>query len=372
MRIGKTEVGANGHAWTICEVGHNHGGSLQTCLQMIRAAADAGADAVKLQRRHNRTLYTTALYDSPYENENSYGATYGEHREALELPLTDWRTALEYAADCGITLFGTAFDHGSVEDLAHVGVPAIKIASGDLRNTPLISYAAETGLPLVISTGGGGWDDCQRALEAAADAPGLALLHCTMAYPCPPESLHLNAIRTMEVHLAAAGWSGVVVGASLHDSGISSAVVAYMLGARIIEKHFTLNRASRGTDHAFSLEPQGFRKMVRDLDRARQSLGCGVKQPHGVEVAAMLKMGKAVYTTRPLPQFHRLTLADLKVCSPAPADSTPPYLLDTLVGRLVLEDTPHEHPICVEDTAPPVRPADSPVSSGVGSQDVGD
>lgn len=368
MRIGDTEVGADGSCYTVAEVGSNHGGSLDTCLKMIRAAADAGADAVKLQRRHNQTLYTRAQYDAPYDNENSFGRTYGEHREALELPLSDWRTALDYAQDCGITLFGTAFDHPSVDDLVHVGAPAIKIASGDLRNTPLIRYAASTGLPLVISTGGGNWGDCLRALDAGADAPGLALLHCTMAYPCPPEHLHLACVMQLSILLNVAGWDGVVVGASLHDSGISSAVVAYMLGARIIEKHFTLDRTMRGTDHAFSLEPQGMRKMVRDLYRARISHGSGTIASHAIESLAMLKMGKGVYTSGPIPAGTLLAAGHLKVCSPATPVSTPPYLMDMLIGRVTAKELPVDHAIRDADLAPfsPQPRSETPAPAAIG------
>ena len=149
----------------IAEIGHNHQGSLEKAKELFRAARDAGVDAVKLQKRANRRLFTRALYDSPYENENSFGATYGEHREALELGRDAYLELRDYADELGLVFFATAFDEESADLLEELDLPAYKIASGDLRNTPLLRHVASFGKPMIVSTGGATIEDVDRAIE---------------------------------------------------------------------------------------------------------------------------------------------------------------------------------------------------------------
>ncbi len=340
MDIREVTIGKDGYAWVCAEIGHNHGGDMDRAFQLIEAAAYAGADAVKFQRRNNHLLYTRALYDSPYDNPNSYGPTYGQHREALELTPAQHAGLATAAHSYGLAYGCTPFDPVAVDQIGGI-VDFVKIASGDITNVNLIHRASLLGKPLILSCGGADWNDVQRALGVAGPA---ALLHCTMAYPTQPEDLHLSVIPKL------AEWADPV-GASLHDSGISSAVVAYMLGARIIEKHFTLNRAWKGTDNAFSLEPQGLRKMVRDLERARLSLGSPEKQVLPVEYGAMTKMRKSLYTSRALPAGHTIRWSDLKPCSPWHPLGWPLYRWSELVGSMVKGDLDDEHPIREDDVA---------------------
>ena len=165
--------------------------------------------------------------------------------------------------------FSTAFDLQSADFLAELGVPAFKMASGDLKSTPLLKHVARMGKPMVISTGGAELDDVRRAYDAIMPInTQLAILQCTAGYPAAFDELDLRVIATYRQQFPDA-----VVGFSSHDNGIAMPVAAYMLGARVVEKHFTLNRAMKGTDHAFSLEPVGLRKMVRDLERTLQGHG---------------------------------------------------------------------------------------------------
>ena len=260
-------------AYVIAEIGHNHGGSIETAKELFEAAVRAGAHAVKLQKRDNRSLYTREFFDKPYENENSYGATYGEHREALEFGRDEYLELQAYARELGVTFFATAFDIPSAGFLADLDMPAYKLASADLTNTPLLRTVAEYGKPMVLSTGAATIEDVRRGYETvAAINPQVAILQCTAGYPAEWDELDLRVISTYRDLFPDA-----VVGLSSHDNGIAMAVAGYVLGARIVEKHFTLNRASRGTDHRFSLEPQGLSKMVRDLKRTRVALGDGTK-----------------------------------------------------------------------------------------------
>jgi sialic acid synthase len=313
--------------YVIAEIGHNHQGSVGRAKQMIRVAKECGADAVKLQKRDNRKLYTKALYDKPYDNENSFGLTYGEHREALEFGKSEYQELMAYAKETGITLFATAFDFGSADLLAEIGVPAFKVASGDLKNTPLLAHIAALQKPMILSTGGGTLEDVERAYETIMPInPQLGILQCTASYPCEFNELNLRVILTYRER-----FPDNVIGLSAHDNGIAMVIGAYVLGARIVERHFTLNRAWKGTDHAFSLTPTGLRKMIRDLRRTKVALGDGIKKFYESESRPLEKMGKKIVTARDLPAGHKVTIADLAIKSPN--DGLPPYELHKVVGK---------------------------------------
>lgn len=328
--IDGTSISDSDPCYIIAEIGHNHQGSLEKCKEMFRVARECGAHAVKLQKRDNRALFTQDMYDRPYDNENSYGATYGEHREALEFGRAEFEELQAYARTLGVTFFATAFDSSSADFLASLDMPAYKLASGDLKTLPLLRHVAHIGKPMIISTGGATVDDVQRAYDCIMPInPQLCILQCTAGYPAKFEELDLRVISTYRDR-----FPGAVVGLSSHDSGISMPVAAYVLGARVIEKHFTLNRASKGTDHAFSLEPVGLRKLARDLERTRVALGDGEKKVYPSEVQPIMKMGKKLVAARPLPAGHVLSESDIMLKSPA--DGLPAYLFDDVVGKVLL------------------------------------
>lgn len=313
--------------YVIAEIGHNHQGDLRQCLELFRAARLCGASAVKLQKRDNRSLFTRAMYDSPYHSEHAFGDTYGQHREALEFGWDEHKELMACARELGITMFSTPFDIPSADFLEAFDLPAYKLASADITNLPLLRHVAAFGKPVIMSTGGATMDDVRRAYEAVrALNPRIALLQCTAGYPPAWEELNLRVIETFRAEFPEA-----VVGLSSHDSGIAMALVGYVLGARIIEKHFTLNRAMKGSDHAFSLERPGLEKLVRDLRRARVAMGDGIKRRYPSEEKPLLKMAKKIVASRDLPAGHVLTRDDLAVRSPG--DGLPPYLLDSLIGR---------------------------------------
>ncbi len=317
--------------YVIAEIGNNHQGSLDKCKEMFRVAKECGADAVKLQKRDNRSLYTKAAFDKPYEHENSFGSTYGEHREFLEFGQAEYLELKAYAKQLGITFFATAFDFPSADFLEALDMPLYKIASGDIKNIPLLKYIASFQKPMIVSTGGATLEDVQRVYrEIMPINPQLCILQCTASYPANFEELDLKVIQTYREM-----FPDINVGLSSHDNGIAMAVAAYVLGARVIEKHFTLNRALKGTDHAFSLEPTGLRKMVRDLRRTREALGDGQKKVYLSERPAVLKMGKKLVAAQDLPSGHILTPADLAIKSPG--DGIPPYELDRVVGKMLIE-----------------------------------
>ncbi|MFC1875771.1 N-acetylneuraminate synthase family protein [Thermodesulfobacteriota bacterium] len=318
----------NSDCYVIAEIGHNHQGNLETAKEMFRVAKECGADAVKLQKRDNRSLFTRAGYSKPYDNPNSYGATYGEHREFLEFGGIEYKTLMGYADEIGITMFSTAFDFNSADFLAKLDIPMYKIASGDLKNIPLLTHIAKFQKPIILSTGGGTMQDVNRAYDTIMPInQQLCILQCTAGYPAEFEELNLNVITTFRER-----FPNTTIGLSSHDNGIAMAVVAYMLGARVIEKHFTLNHTWKGTDHAFSLEPTGFRKLVRDLHRTKAAMGNGVKQVYDSEINPITKMGKKMVAARDLPADHMIRREDIAFKSPG--DGLPPYDIDKVIGRV--------------------------------------
>lgn len=322
-------INDDSECYVIAEIGHNHQGNVEQCKELFRAAKEAGCNAVKLQKRDNRTLFTKEAFSRPYDNPNSFGLSYGEHREFLEFGWDEYVELKDYAAELGIDFFSTAFDIPSADFLEKVGVPCYKIASGDCRSLPLIKHVASFGKPIIISTGGATLEDVQRVYDAIMPINSqLCIMQCTAGYPPAWEELNLNVIDTFRK-----AFPDIVIGFSSHDNGIAMAVAAYMLGARVVEKHFTLNRAMKGTDHAFSLEPTGMRKMVRDLSRVRTALGDGIKTVYPSEVNPVMKMSKSLVAARDLPAGHRLTAEDITMKSPG--GGMPPYELDSLIGAVI-------------------------------------
>lgn len=316
--------------YVIAEIGQNHEGDVEKCKQLFDAAKSCGAHSVKLQKRENSTLYTKAKYNEIYNSENAYAPTYGEHREKLEFNRDEYIELRDYSRKIGITMFSTAWDYASADLLESIDMPAYKIASGDLQTIPLIKYIASFGKPMFISTGGGTLKDVRRMFEAVYPInKQLCIMQCTSGYPPKFEELNIRVIETFRKEFPEA-----VIGFSSHDSGIAMALVGYMCGARALEKHFTLNRAWKGTDQAFSLEPNGMRRLVRDLQRAKIALGDGIKTSYPSERDPLIKMGKKLVASTNLPAGHVLTAKDIVFKSPG--DGTAPYFVDFFIGKKLL------------------------------------
>ncbi len=325
--IGSRRVADDTDTYVIAEIGHNHEGSLDRAEELVRRAADAGADAVKLQKRDNENLFVQAMYDQPYTGPNSFGPTYGRHREALEFGHEQYSYLLKVAQEVGIDFFATAFDTASVDFLMEYDLPAIKIASADLTNVPLLRYAAETQRALVMSTGGGTMEDVRRACDAVLPInPRLVLMQCTAVYPATPDDLNLAVIETFRRE-----FPEVVIGFSGHDQGPEMSWLAHALGARVVEKHYTLDQSRPGSDHHFSLTPIQLQDLVLGLRRTRRAIGTPLKERSAKEEPALLKMSKKLVAARELSAGHVLTPADLAIKSPG--DGMPPYRFDEVMGR---------------------------------------
>jgi pseudaminic acid synthase len=264
-------IGPGHPTYIVAELSANHNQSFEQSVALIRAAKEAGADAVKLQTYTPDTI--TINSDSPLFRHPAdslwKGKTLYELYQEAYMPW-EWQPKLKEIADeIGIDLFSTAFDPTAVDFLEQRGVPVHKVASFEIVDIPLIEKMARTGKPLIISTGMATLGEIEEAVQAArrAGATQIALLKCTSAYPAPPEEMNLRTIP----HLAEA--FGVPVGLSDHTLGIAVPVAAVALGACIVEKHFTLSRDIPGPDSAFSLEPHEFKAMVEAIRTVEKALG---------------------------------------------------------------------------------------------------
>jgi N-acetylneuraminate synthase/sialic acid synthase len=272
-----------------------------------------------------------ALYDAPYENENAFGRTYGEHREALELDMGAFVEVEEHAGERGLAFIATAFDPDAVDFCMQVGVDALKIASGDATNTPLIEYAGQFS-PLIVSLGGVTQYHVDMLHEFMLDNTkyDYAFLQCTASYPVQAGDLRLPVVARMLER-----YPNTIIGLSDHYSGIFPGVLAYGMGARIMEKHFTLNRAAKGTDHAFSMEPHGMAEYVSHLKAAYEAMQSDVKEPLECEKKPLYKMGKKLVAKRAL--SSGTTLKDSDIAIKSPNDGLPPYELDGVIGKYLTE-----------------------------------
>lgn len=270
MKINDRRIGFGQPAYVIAEMSANHHHDYDRAVQIVEAAAEAGADAVKLQTYTADTM-TIDCDKEPFQIEGTLwdGRTLYDLYEEAYTPW-DWQPKLkEVANDLGLDLFSTPFDASAVEFLEEMNVPAYKIASFENVDLPLIRRIAQTGKPTIMSTGMATLGEIEEAVCAFREAGGeaLALLKCTSAYPAPPEEMHLRTIP----HLAET--FDVVAGLSDHTLGTTVPVAAVALGARIIEKHFTLSREDEGPDSSFSLEPDEFKQMVHAVRTTEKALG---------------------------------------------------------------------------------------------------
>ena len=293
-------------SYIIAEVGQNHQGSVDIALRYVEDFASLGANAVKFQMRDNKTLFSTEALLRPYDSTNSFGATYGEHREALELTFEEMKRVRERCYKVGVDFMCTPFDEPSLEKLIILETDVLKVASFDLGNLPLLKAMGQTGLPIVMSVGGGNIHDIQSSIEFLLKMNStLTILHCVSKYPCPYDELNLNQIETISQQ-----YPNLLVGCSDHFNGILSGPVAYMLGARVFEKHVTFDRSQKGSDHSFALEREGFRKFCRDIRRLPKMLNSPADQKLGQE-PVFKKLGKSIVAKRHIKFGETLSLENL-------------------------------------------------------------
>ena len=343
-----SKIDLDENPFVIAEVGQNHQGDLDTAREYIRIFAFEGADAVKFQTRNNKYLFSKNAYNSEYTSENAFAKTYGEHREKLELK-PEWLPILK--DDCekyGVKFISTPFDEPSLNLLEEIGVDAYKIASFDLGNLPFLNRIGKTGRPVVMSVGGGKIDHIKSSLDVLLKHEiELAVLHCVSEYPTEYTRLGLENIKILEK-----AFPQCVIGSSDHFNGTLSGPIAYMSGARVFEKHVTLNRASKGTDHSFALEPEGFRKFVRDIRRVKHMFPSKPEGELGTEYV-FTKLGKSLIANTKIKKGEVFSLDNLSgqivTLSVDGMAYIPVRNSHLVIGRKTKRDIEAGSPLLIED-----------------------
>ena len=295
----------------VAEIGQNHNGDVSIARQLVDMAASSGADAVKFQKREIGHDLTKDEYDRPYPGPNSFGQTYGEHREFLELTEGQHSDLKAYAEDLGILYFCTACDIPSVEAMERIGNPIYKVASRDLTNIPLINSIAQTNKPIILSTGMATIEDVWDTLNVIPDYRSrTVILQCISEYPAQIANVNLRAMSAMGSEF------GLPVGLSDHTPEFITSVAAAVLGAPVVEKHVTLSRSMRGSDHAGALESAGLKSMVEYIRICEEAMGDGIKIYNRAADKARLKLARSLVMRRSLKTGEVLSKADLMLKSP--------------------------------------------------------
>jgi sialic acid synthase SpsE len=337
IHIGGRPVGGDAPCYVIAEAGANHNRDFDIARRLVDAAADAGADAVKFQTYSGAGLYSTKT--PRFEYLGGLGAKpVHELLDEIALP-RDWQPHLAvHCRDRGIEFLSSPFDRAAVDELDAIGVAALKIASFEIVDLGLVRYAAATRRPLILSTGMCTIGEIDEAVRAARDAGGaeLALLQCASLYPAPPNIMNLRAIPALEAAF------GVPAGLSDHTLGTHIAPAAVALGARIVEKHFTLDRTMAGPDHPFAVEPKELTELVARVRDVEAALGDGVKRgpSREEEVEMYTKARRSIVAARAIPAGTRVT-ADM-LCVKRPGTGVAPRFFDAVVGRVASRDIDYD------------------------------
>ena len=343
LQINNRIINDSEPVFIIAEIGINHQGRIDIAKKLIVKAKECGADAVKFQKRSINRILTKEGLEMPYDNRNSFGSTYGEHKIALELSEDDYKELIDFTNKQNLLFSASGWDEESVDFLLNLGVPFLKMASADLSNFPLVEHTAKTGLPVILSTGMADMELVTSAYELFTRFnPKVAIMQCTSTYPARFDELHLNVIHSFRET-----FSNAVIGYSGHELGIAIPGVAVALGARIIERHFTLDRTMKGGDHAASLEPQGFAKMVRDIRHIEQALGESQKTMQNSEKPIFKKLGKSIVAINSIPKGS--IISEEMLTTKGPGSGISPTKFYQLIGKTTANDIREDSIIHNED-----------------------
>ncbi|XP_053209836.1 sialic acid synthase-like [Panonychus citri] len=335
-------IGDNQACYVIAEIGQNHQGSMSIAMDLIAGASKAGVDCVKFQKSNLTRKFTQSALSRPYQGFNSFGSTYGEHKKSLELTNEQFVQLKDYANNQGVQFTASPMDIDSVDFLASIKVPFLKIGSGDTNNYPLIKRATNYNQPIVLSTGMTDVDIVQQSVSIIKESGNsLAILQCTSSYPCPPEHVNLNVIKTYQrsFPFAVIGYSGHE---SADDDSISLAAVA--LGAKVLERHVTLDQSMKGSDHRCSLNLEQLTSLIKKIRTIEKAFGSNEKVKNSSEIPCYLKLGKSIVTTRTIKKGETIneSMLDIKVSEPPGIAAHKFY---QLIGRKVNKDLMEDNPI---------------------------
>jgi len=341
IRIGDQLVGDGHPTYIIAEIGVNHNGLLELALQMIDVAVEAGVDAVKFQKRSLESLYAKKYLQNANAGEKTLRYLL-PILQRIELSNEAYERIVEYCRDKGITFLCSAFDAASADYTESLGVPAFKVASADLTNIPLLDHLVQKGKPLILSTGMSRMDEVEFTVEFLKSKNArFALLHCNSTYPAAFEDINLRFMDQLRKFDVPVGYSG-------HERGIAVSTVAAAMNGCIIERHLTLDRTMDGPDHAASLEPHGFKKLVRDIRQVEMALGLGQEKfiSRG-EILNREVLGKSLVASRLIQPGETISAEMIAVKGPALGLS--PQRYTALVGRVAERTIEQDEPFLDRD-----------------------
>lgn len=281
VRIGPHTIGDGSPCFVAAEIGINHNGDMEIAKRLISVAVAAGCQAVKFQKRTVEVIYSPE--ELARERESPFGMTNGDLKRGLELGLEQYRQIDRYCREVNMLWFASCWDEASVDFIDAFSPPCYKIASASLTDDALLRYTRSKGRPVILSTGMSSVEQVDHAVEVLGKKD-LIVLHACSAYPSAYGDLNLRAMASLRARL------GVPVGYSGHETGLSSTIAAVALGASVVERHVTLDRAMWGTDQAASLEPNGITRLVRDIRLVEVAMGDGVKKVQPSEIPVMKKL----------------------------------------------------------------------------------
>ena len=340
-------IGQDKPVFIIAEIGQNHQGDLQLAKQMISAAKQAGVDCVKFQKSSLQNKFNSRALARPYTSENSWGETYGQHKEFLEFSEAEYLDLQKYAKAQDVFFTASAMDPVSAIFLDSINVPFVKIGSGDVNNLKMQVEVAKRGKPVVISTGMSSMSWVRTMYDSVRKfSEKLVLLQCTSSYPTAPADVNLNVIQTFREE-----FKDIHIGYSGHEQGIAVTVAAAALGATVVERHFTLDKSLKGSDHKCSLEPTELELLVHhirnktelvllkdvfeseDIKKIQEAMGNNKKELQESELDCKRKLGKTIVAKVDITK-HTVISADMveiKVADPAGID---PIQTDLYLGKL--------------------------------------
>lgn len=320
------------HTYIISEIGINHNGSVEIAKQLIDISKKVGADCVKFQKRVVRESFTEDKLNEPYLTKNSWGKTYGEHKDYLEFSDEQFREIREYARNRNIDFACTGCDKESVDFLSTLDMDFYKCASGDLTNLPLLRHIASKGKPYIISTGMSSMDTIKKVVsELNKINPNFAILSCVSSYPTPVSEININNVTSFIQE-----FPDKVIGYSGHENGFIPTIGAISKGARIVERHITLDKNMRGSDHSGSLNPQEFEEMVKSITTLELSLGNGKKFVYPSEKPFISKLTKSICTKSDIKKGDVIT--EDNVTTKHPGGGISPLEYDSIIGAIVKRD----------------------------------
>lgn len=341
LTISNFKISNENRVFIISEIGINHNGSLDFAKDLIRQSHECGADGVKLQVRDLESLYTASVLNDSLKAEHGTQYLLNELKKS-ELPTNYLNELCDYAKQIGVVLIGTPFDLKSVELLEQVGVPAYKIGSPDFTNIPLMEKVASLGKPMIVSTGMSTEYEIQAVIEKLNRwGVDYALLHCNSTYPASIVDLNLKYIHKLKA------LSNRVVGYSGHERGYLPTLAAVSMGAKIIERHFTLDNNAEGPDHSSSLEPSDFKQMILDIRQIEDALGDEKRVFNQGEQVNRIALGKSLVFSRNMELGEKITQSDL--VSKTPAKGVSPLELENFVGKVLNKKVSKDDYIHFED-----------------------